>query len=68
MVKEIRNSQTDAHVLPVMESPDCVIRIVLMLVRLGGCGREGRIRGLRSMHDPMLVKLGVCGREGMEDK
>ena len=41
LVKEIRNSQTDAHVLPVMESPDCVIRIVLMQVRLGVCGREG---------------------------
>ena len=45
LVKEVRNSQTDAHVLPVTESRDCVIRIVLMLVRPSVCVGVGGGRG-----------------------
>ena len=55
LVKEVRNSQTDAHVLPVTESPDCVIRIVLMPVRLGVARVGGRGGEGRSTHDPTLM-------------
>ena len=51
LVKEVRNSQTDAHVLPVTESRDCVIRIVLMLVRPRVCGGEGEGNLGWSMHE-----------------